>query len=113
MVVCKTVSSWLSKVASMVWRSSMTFICLFPNNTAITILKTVSIWFSAQDTTGEKGELQSILNMIAHVSKSLEESNVFIVGLSAGGAMATSLLSQYPNQFKAGAIIAGLPFSMC
>jgi poly(3-hydroxybutyrate) depolymerase len=37
-------------------------------------------------------------------------SRIFITGLSAGGAMASVLLSTYPEVFAGGAIIAGLPF---
>lgn len=67
-------------------------------------------WFSPQDTSRNSGELKSIVNMVKHVAKNIEQPRVFVVGLSAGGAMATSLLSQYPSMFEAGAIVAGLPF---
>ena len=34
---------------------------------------------------------------------------VFIVGLSAGGAMAAAMLAAYPNVFAGGAVVAGMP----
>jgi poly(3-hydroxybutyrate) depolymerase len=34
---------------------------------------------------------------------------VFVVGLSAGGAMAVALLACYPDVFSGGAVVAGLP----
>ena len=40
----------------------------------------------------------------------LDRANIYVTGLSAGGAMAAAMLATYPEMFKAGAIIAGLPF---
>ena len=41
-----------------------------------------------------------------------DANNVFVNGLSAGGAMAAVMLSTYPEVFAAGAVIAGLPFAV-
>jgi poly(3-hydroxybutyrate) depolymerase len=38
-----------------------------------------------------------------------DKSRVFIVGLSAGGALAAALLAAYPAVFNAGAVVAGMP----
>jgi poly(3-hydroxybutyrate) depolymerase len=35
--------------------------------------------------------------------------DIYIVGLSAGGAMASTMLVNYPDTFTAGAIVAGIP----
>ncbi|WP_341206407.1 PHB depolymerase family esterase [uncultured Psychrosphaera sp.] len=67
-------------------------------------------WFSQQDQQTEQGESLSIMNMIRTVQSKFKLEQVYIVGLSAGGAMASNLLSQYPGSFEAGAIIAGIPF---
>jgi feruloyl esterase len=40
----------------------------------------------------------------------IDRSRVFIVGLSAGGAMTGAMLAAYPEVFAGGAIIAGLPY---
>jgi len=40
----------------------------------------------------------------------IDKRRVYIVGLSAGGAMAAAMLAAYPDVFAAGAIIAGLPY---
>jgi feruloyl esterase len=40
----------------------------------------------------------------------IDRSRVFIVGLSAGGAMTAAMLAVYPEVFAGGAIIAGLPY---
>jgi poly(3-hydroxybutyrate) depolymerase len=41
----------------------------------------------------------------------IDRRRVFVVGLSAGGAMASAMLAVYPDVFAGGAIIAGLPFA--
>jgi len=67
-------------------------------------------WFSPADTDKDSGETRSIINMIKHYKKLSKAQNVYIVGLSAGGAMTSNLLIHYPQLFSAGAIIAGVPY---
>lgn len=67
-------------------------------------------WFSKADQEKGKGETLSIINMIDAVQSSTKAKNTYIVGLSAGGAMASSLMSLYPQKFQAGAVIAGIPY---
>ena len=86
------------------------FNLLVPQQHSKNNIKDCFNWFSLKDITRDSGELKSIVNMIKQVTKEYQKPRVFIVGLSAGGAMATSLLSQYPSLFEAGAVIAGLPF---
>jgi len=45
-----------------------------------------------------------------HTRYGTDPEQVFITGLSAGGAMATAMLATYPEVFAGGAIISGLPF---
>lgn len=68
-------------------------------------------WFNPADTERHKGEAGSIAAMTrAAISRFNSDPNrVFIVGLSAGGAMAVALLAAYPDLFAAGASVAGLP----
>jgi feruloyl esterase len=40
----------------------------------------------------------------------IDKRRIFIVGLSAGGAMAAAMLAAYPEVFAGGAVIAGLPY---
>lgn len=68
-------------------------------------------WFQPSDTARGHGEAASIAAMTrAAISRFDSDSRrVFIVGLSAGGAMATAMLAAYPDLFAAGASVAGLP----
>ncbi|MDO6717836.1 PHB depolymerase family esterase [Psychrosphaera sp. 1_MG-2023] len=67
-------------------------------------------WFSPIDQIGIEGESQSIVNMINSLKIKLHSSDVYIAGLSAGGAMASNLLSSHPQIFKAGAVVSGIGF---
>jgi len=68
-------------------------------------------WFEAGDTRRGSGEAESIHQMIQTINDrhSIDRRRIFITGLSAGGAMAATMLACYPEVFAAGAIIAGLP----
>ncbi|WP_174297548.1 extracellular catalytic domain type 1 short-chain-length polyhydroxyalkanoate depolymerase [Sphingomonas bacterium] len=67
-------------------------------------------WFSPDDTRRGSGEALSIREMVATMVEryAIDPARVFVTGLSAGGAMATSLLASYPDVFAGGAIVAGL-----
>ncbi|MFS8044951.1 alpha/beta hydrolase family esterase [Rhizobium sp. BR 314] len=69
-------------------------------------------WFRPSMVTRDRGELGSIREMIDFSRKvhGIDDSRIFVMGLSAGGAMAAALLATYPELFAAGAIIGGLPF---
>jgi poly(hydroxyalkanoate) depolymerase family esterase len=68
-------------------------------------------WFRPSDTTRDKGEAGSIAAMARAAVRQFESDprRVFVVGLSAGAAMAAALLAAYPEMFAAGASVAGLP----
>lgn len=69
-------------------------------------------WFRHDDIDSLSGEAASIAGMtrwaIEHYP--IDPQRVFIYGVSAGGAMASAVLAQYPSLFRAGAVIAGGPF---
>lgn len=67
-------------------------------------------WFSEADQLKGQGEALSIMNMIDKTKQLTKTQDVYLVGLSAGGAMASNLLAQYPGAFTAGAIVAGIPY---
>jgi poly(hydroxyalkanoate) depolymerase family esterase len=69
-------------------------------------------WFEPGDTTRDRGEAVSIIQMIDTMTAkySIDRSLVHIAGLSAGGAMTAVMLALYPERFAGGAIVAGVPF---
>jgi poly(hydroxyalkanoate) depolymerase family esterase len=69
-------------------------------------------WFQPEDTARDRGEALSIRQMIDAMITlySVDHSRVYVVGLSAGGAMAAVMLAAYPERFAGGAIVAGVPY---
>jgi poly(hydroxyalkanoate) depolymerase family esterase len=69
-------------------------------------------WFDPEKTRRDRGEALSIRQMIDTMIArySLDPSRVYVVGLSAGGAMTAALLAAYPERFAGAAIVAGVPF---
>lgn len=68
-------------------------------------------WFNPEDIARGQGEAASIAEMTAAAVTRFgsDPNQVFIVGLSAGAAMAASVLAAYPDLFAAGASVAGMP----
>jgi poly(hydroxyalkanoate) depolymerase family esterase len=69
-------------------------------------------WFERGDTARGRGEPLSIASMVdAMVAQhGVDRSQVFVTGLSAGGAMSSVMLATYPDLFAGGAIIAGVAY---
>ena len=87
------------------------FAVLYPQQTHSNNPNLCFNWFRPSAVARDRGELLSIRQMIDHACAEyrLDAARVYIVGLSAGGAMANALLATYPESFAAGAIVAGLP----
>lgn len=68
-------------------------------------------WYRSGDVGRGRGEAMSIRQMVRAATARFgsDRRAVFIVGLSAGGAMAAALLAAYPTVFAAGAVVAGMP----
>lgn len=68
-------------------------------------------WFQPAHTARDHGEAASIAAMArdAVARYTADPAQVYVVGLSAGGAMAAALLASYPDVFAGGAVVAGLP----
>lgn len=71
-------------------------------------------WFNESDITPHSGESGSIRRMIGFMYDSLriDTTQIFIYGLSAGGAMTSAIMANYPGLVNAGAVFAGAPYKM-
>lgn len=57
-----------------------------------------------------EGENRSLISMLDRMEADHEVSGAYVMGHSAGAAMAMVLLSTWPERFEAGGLIAGIPY---
>lgn len=90
------------------------FALLLPEQQRSNNPKTCFNWFQPGDTTRGQGEALSIRQMVDRMiaDHGIDPRQVFVTGLSAGGAMTSVMLATYPDVFAGGAIIAGLPYGI-
>lgn len=71
-------------------------------------------WFNNNDIEKNKGECESIFQMVKYAIKnySIDNNKIYITGLSAGAAMSVVMVSTYPELFQSGAIFAGCAYKM-
>jgi len=86
------------------------FALLVPQQSKRNNVKSCFNWFSEQDSLKDHGEVLSIKNMVVTLKAKTQVNNIYIAGLSAGGAMTSAMLVHYPELFSAGAVVAGLPY---
>lgn len=69
-------------------------------------------WFAEGHQQHGQGEPSILADMVGAIAKShaVDPARVFVAGLSAGGAMAATLATLYPDLFAAAGVHSGLPF---
>ncbi|MDM9623293.1 polyhydroxybutyrate depolymerase [Rhizobium sp. AC44/96] len=88
------------------------FVLLYPQQTGSNNPNGCFNWFRPSAVARDRGEVLSIRQMIEQACSryGVDRRRVFIVGLSAGGAMTAALVAHYPALFAGAAIVAGMPF---
>ncbi|WP_294540879.1 PHB depolymerase family esterase [uncultured Rhodoblastus sp.] len=84
---------------------------LLPEQTARNSAGRCFNWYQPGDVRRGAGEAKSIRQMVRAAAARFRSDprRVYIVGLSAGGAMAAALLAAYPTVFAGGGVVAGMP----
>lgn len=90
------------------------FYAIYPEQKRLNNASDCFNWYSEENITRNKGECGSIKQMIDHMRDSLhiDTTQIFIYGLSAGAAMTSVMMANYPWLFRAGAVLAGGPYGM-
>ena len=90
---------------------SLGFIVLYPEQRMVNNVSKCFNFFIGMKAKKDKGEVASIKNMINYTSNKykIDQSKVFITGMSAGAGMSNVLLNAYPEMFNAGALLAAPP----
>ncbi len=88
------------------------FYVVYPEQLILNNPQNCFSWYRSGDQTKDKGEPASIMQMIDYLkkNKSIDSTRIYIVGLSAGGAMSSIMLSVFPEVFDKGGVIGGGPY---
>ncbi|MFD6415909.1 PHB depolymerase family esterase [Streptomyces sp. NPDC060194] len=89
------------------------FLLVFPETTTANNGNKCFNFFQPSDNRRGQGEAASIRQMVSHASSAYgaDPQRAFVTGLSAGGAMTSVMLATYPEVFRAGAVVAGIPYA--
>lgn len=88
------------------------FMVIYPQQKVENNLNKCFNWYENLDISKNDGESETIKEMIQYAIQNfdVDPSKIFVTGISAGGAMANVLMANYPDLFKSGAIMSGIPF---
>lgn len=90
------------------------FYVLYPEQKRINNPSNCFNWFREKDTGRNSGEMASIKQMVDHVRAhyTIDTTRIFVYGLSAGAAMTSIIMANYPGTINSGAVLAGGPYKM-
>lgn len=88
------------------------FMVIYPQQKVENNLNKCFNWYENLDISKNDGESETIKEMIQYAIQNfdVDPSKIFVTGISAGGAMANVLMANYPDLFKSGAVMSGIPF---
>jgi poly(hydroxyalkanoate) depolymerase family esterase len=88
------------------------FILLYPEQKKENNVVLCFNWFDSLYQKKDQLQVLSIKQMVDYMKSnySIDPEKIFITGLSAGGGMSNTMLANYPETFKKGAIMSGIPF---
>lgn len=88
------------------------FIVIYPEQQYLNNYNYCFNWFYTTDQERGVGEAASIFQMVENIKSNytIDTTQIFVTGLSAGAAMSNVMLACYPDVFSAGAVMAGTPY---
>jgi len=88
------------------------FMMIYPQQNPANNPQNCFNWFLPEDIVKNKGEAASIKQMIDYAidKNNVDVDRIFVAGVSAGGAITAAMMALYPETFKAGAIMSGIPY---
>lgn len=90
------------------------FVVIYPQQKLLNNPNLCFNWFNNHDIEKNKGECESIFQMISFARKHyvIDSNRIYITGLSAGASMSVVMTATHPELFKYGAIFAGGAYKM-
>lgn len=88
------------------------FFVLYPEQLILNHPENCFNWYRSADQSAAKGEPASIMQMISYLKqhKPIDSTRIYIIGLSAGGAMSSIMMAVFPDVFDKGGVMAGGPY---
>ncbi len=88
------------------------FYVIYPEQTSTNNSSLCFNWFDTTDANRNVGEALSIKQMVDYMQTnySINASQIYVTGLSAGAAMTAVMMATYPDVFSRGAIMSGVPY---
>lgn len=88
------------------------FYVVYPEQLILNNVENCFNWFKEKDQTRHGGEPESIKQMIDYMQAhyKIDASKIYVIGMSAGGAMSSIMISVYPELFDKGGVMAGGPY---